>query len=152
MPGMLAGPVRERRKFMNRAFMSGWSDYTPQNDAADQIVESPDKFLLNQSELFDAEGGWTTFALTMGLASAGAAGIMLSRPGMAAHFGRGQLRAMEWGMVTAAALAGGCVGNQLGIQTFGDSVKYTNHWMVYTFVKSQNRFLGGSTLTDAPTY
>ena len=47
MPGMLAGSVRERRKFFNRAFISGWSDYNATNEAADQIVETPDRFLLS---------------------------------------------------------------------------------------------------------
>ena len=54
MPGMLSGPVRERRKFFNKAFISNWSDYNARNEAADQIIESPDRFLLSQSELFEA--------------------------------------------------------------------------------------------------
>ena len=149
---MLAGSVRERRKWMNRAFVTGWSDYTPQNDAADQIIDAPDRFLLNKDELFAAEGGWSTFALTMGLATAGAAAVIVLRPGMAGHFGRGQLRAMEWMMLGGAAAAGGCVGNQAGIRAFGDATKYENHWMAYMFVKTQNRFIGGSILGTTPTY
>ena len=124
MPGMLAGPVRERRKFFNKAFISGWSDYNVQNDSADDIVQSPDRYLLSQSELFNAEGGWSTFMLTMGLAGAASTGVMLMRPGMAAHFGRGQLRAMEWFWLASAGFAGGLVGNQMGISAFGDSVQY----------------------------
>ena len=38
MPGMLSGPVRERRKFYNRAFLSGWGDYNARNEGADQII------------------------------------------------------------------------------------------------------------------
>jgi len=154
MPGMLAGSVRERKKFFNKAFIGGWSDFTASNDAADQIVESPDRFLCSQSELFEATGGWSTFGLTMGLAGVGATAILMTKPGMAAHFGRGQLKLMEWAMVGGAAAVGGCIGQQMGIQNLGDATKYNNHWMAYTFIKSQNRFLGetSNVLTDAPTY
>ena len=44
---MLSGPVRERRKFFNKAFIANWSDYNAKNAAADQIIESPDCFLLS---------------------------------------------------------------------------------------------------------
>ena len=152
MPGMLSGPVRERKKLFNKAFIAGWSDYNARNDAADEIIESPDRYLLSQGELFDSQGGWVTFGLTMGLAGAGAAAAIMARPGMAAHLGRGQLKALEWGMLGGATFAGGFVGQNLGVQTVGDAAKYDNHWMAYTFVKTQNRYLGGSTLTDAPTY
>lgn len=152
MPGMLAGPVRERRKFYNRAFLSGWGDYNARNEGADQIIADPSRSLLNQDELFEAAGGWGTFALTMGLAGAGAAGVLLSRPGMAGHFGRGQLKAMEWAMLGAGTWAGGFIGENLGIQMLGDPLRYDNHWMAYMFVKTQNRYIVGSTLRNTPKF
>ena len=51
----------------------------------------------------------------MGLAAAGATACLLSSPGMAAHFGRGQLKAFEWALLGGATWAGGFVGNQVGI-------------------------------------
>ena len=152
MPGMLAGPVRERRKFYNRAFLSGWSDYNALNDGADQIIEDPSRHLLSQEELFDATGGYGTFGLSMGLAAAGAAAVLLSRPGMAGHFGRGQLKAFEWALVGSGAFLGGFAGEQMGIMTLGDSQRYDNHWMAYMFVKTQNRYMVGSTLKNAPKW
>ena len=86
---MLAGSVRERKKFFNRAFVNGWDNYDETADVADDIVRQPDRYLLNQSELFDAEGGWGTFGMTMGLAGMGATAIIMGRPSMAAHLGRG---------------------------------------------------------------
>ena len=86
---MLSGPVRDRQKHFNKAFISGWSDYNAKNEAADDIIESPDKFVLSQEELFSAQGGWATVGLTMSLAGAGAAAAIMARPGMAAHLGRG---------------------------------------------------------------
>ena len=121
---MLSGPVRERKKHFNKAFISGWSDYSAKNEAADEIIEDPSRYLLNQEELFSAQGGWATFGLTMGLAGAGAAAAIMSRPGMAAHLGRGQLKALEWGMLGGATFAGGFVGQHLGVQLVGDAAKY----------------------------
>lgn len=152
MPGMLGGPVRERRKFFNRAFLSGWSDYNARNDGADQVIEDPSRHLLNQDELFEASGGWGAVALSMGLAGTGAAAVLLSRPGMAAHFGRGQLKAFEWALVGAGAWAGGFIGENMGIQTLGDPLRYDNHWMAYMFVKTQNRYIVGTTLRNPPKY
>ena len=149
---MLSGPVKERKKHFNKAFIAGWSDYNARNEAADDIIASPDKFLLNQEELFAAQGSWATFGLTLGLAGAGGAAAIMARPGMAAHLGRGQLKALEWGMLGGGAFAGGFVGQNLGVQLVGDAAKYDAHWMAYTFVKTQNRYVGGSVLTDAPTY
>ena len=134
------------------AFISNWGDYNATNDAADQIIESPDRFLLSQSEVFEAEGGWATFGMTMGLAATGAAAFLLSSPGAAAHLGRGQLKAFEWALLGGATWAGGFVGNQLGIQTMGDAQRYQNHWMAYQFIKTQNRFERGTTLRNIPKF
>lgn len=149
---MLSGPTRERQKFIDRAFMSGWDSFNADNDAADDIIASPDRFLLSQSQLFDAEGGWSTFGLTMGLAGVGAAAALMLKPGMAAHFGRGQLNAMEWGMLGSATWFGGFVGHHAGVQFFGNTRSYRDHWMAYTFIKTQNRYIGGSVLTKPPMY
>ena len=40
--------------------------------AADDIIEDPSSHLMTQSELFQAEGGWNTVGLQMGLAIVGA--------------------------------------------------------------------------------
>lgn len=152
MSGMIGGPVRSRHRWFNNGYLNNWFDYNSTNDAADEIIASPDRHLLNKDDLFAAEGGWTTFSLTMGFAAAGAAGVLAVRPGMAGHFGRGQLKAMEWLLLGGAAVTGGFVGNNVGITAFGDAQAYKNHWMAYMFVKSQNRYIGGSILTNAPTY
>ena len=47
MSAMVNGPVRERRKFYNRAFLSGWGDYNARNEGADQIIADPSRSLLN---------------------------------------------------------------------------------------------------------
>ena len=59
---------------------------------------------------------------------------------------------MGWGMLGAATFAGGFVGREAGIQMCGDASRTQNHWMAYTFVKTQNRYIGGSILGSAPQY
>lgn len=59
----------------------------------------------------------------MGLAGIGATAVIMGRPGMAAHLGRGQLKAMEWGMLGTAAFFGGFMGREAGIQLLGDSIR-----------------------------
>ena len=58
----------------------------------------------------------------------------------------------EWALFGAAAFTGAQTGQHLGIFLFGDIHKYQNHWIAYTYVKSQNRFEGRFILTNKPTY
>ena len=55
-------------------------------------------------------------------------------------------------MLGAATFAGGFIGREAGIQMCGDASRTQNHWMAYTFVKTQNRYIGGSILGSAPQY
>lgn len=72
----------------------------------------------------------------MGLAGAGAAASLILYPKMATHLGRGQLKSLDWLHLGGGAFAGGFIGQNLGVQLLGDSAKYDNHWMAYTFVKT----------------
>lgn len=152
MPAMLAQFIKDKRVFINPAYTAGWYDFTENNDTADAVVVSPDRFLLSQADLFTAEGGWQTFGLTLLAGAAGAAVAMTARPSMAAHLGRGQLIMFEWGLLSSGALAGGLVGQQVGISAFGNKSAYDAHWMAYSFVKAQNRFIHKNALANAPTF
>ena len=145
-------PGTDRRRFMNQQFFYGYQDATAANESADEIIASPDRFLLSQSDLFDAEGGWSTFALTMGLALGGVVAVGAMNPRAMSYLQSGQLKFREWSMLGGAAFAGGFVGNQIGINAFGNQRRYHDHWMAYTFVKSQNRYEGRQILGNAPTY
>ena len=152
MPGMLAGSVRSRKRTFNTPFFAGWDNYNETNDAADDIIAQPDKFLLSEAERLEVSGGYVGFGVKMGCAAAGVIGVCLARPSVAAHLGRAQLSASELGLVLAGGLTGGFFGNMIAVSAFGDQRRYRNHWMAYTFVKTQNRFTPGSTLTKAPMY
>ena len=145
-------PYGERRRYLNAAYYAGWQTNNDANNAADEIIAAPDKHLLNQSELWEAEGGWSMFGLTMGLALGGAMAVGAMNPRTMTYLQSGQLRFREWAALSGAALGGGFVGNQLGIQIFGDAKKYQNHWMAYTFVKANNRYEGREYLQYTPNY
>jgi len=139
-------------RFIDTWYFAGFNRSSVTNDAADEIISQPDRHLLSQSALFDAEGGWSTFGLAMGCAATGALAVMSANPRIAIHLKNGQLTFMDWLALGGASSASFFVGNQVGISSFGDRQRYQNHWMAYTFVKAQNRFQGRRILTNAPTY
>ena len=113
-------PGTDRRRFMNQNFFYGYANQTPANLSADEIVASPDKYLLSQSDLWEAEGGWSTFGLTMGLALGGIMAIGAMNPRTMTYLQGGQLKFREWAMLGGAAFSGGFIGNQVGITAFGN--------------------------------
>ena len=145
-------PYGERRRYLTGTYWGGWQSQNASNAAADEIIASPDKHLLSQAELWEAEGGWNTFTMTMGLALAGAMVAGALNPRTMSYLQSGQLRFREWALLGGASLAGGFAGNQLGISVFGNQQRYTNHWMAYTFVKSQNRDESRDYLQYTPNY
>ena len=148
----MAQPGSERRRFMNQHYFWGYANQNETTMSADEIIGSPDRYLLNQSELWEAEGGWSTFALTMGLALGGVMAVGALNPRSMTYLQSGQLRFREWAMIGGAGYAGAFVGNHTGVFAFGNNRKYQDHWMAYTFVKTQNRYDGRQYLNNAPTY
>ena len=117
-------PFGERRRYIASSYWSGWQSATDANNAADEIIASPDKHLLTQAELWEAEGGWNTFAMTMGLALGGAMVAGALNPRTVSYLQSGQLRFREWLLLGGGSVAGGFAGNQLGISVFGNQKRY----------------------------
>ena len=151
MSGMLSSG-REREFYVQVGYTQNLYDMSEANDDADQIVQSPDKFLLPQASLFEAEGGWATCAMTLGLGAAGIMGVMATQGRLAAQVGRGSLTAREWFLLGSAGWLSGALGQEIGVHTFGDVRAYRNHWMAYKLVKSQNRYLQANVLSAAPMF
>ena len=87
---------RERDWRIHSSFTVGHSVCNETNEDADAIIASPDRYLLNKDKLFEAEGGWGTCALTLGLGLVGVAGVLTMNSRIGTHLGRGSLRATEW--------------------------------------------------------
>ena len=95
MSGMLScGRMTDAR--INHQYLMGCNNVNETNDCADAVLESPDRFLLSQEQLFEAEGGWSTFATTVGLGLVGVAGIIAMNGGIGVHLSRGNLKFREW--------------------------------------------------------
>ena len=120
--------------------------------AADEIIETPEKHLLTQNEIFWAEGGPVGLALQVGLAVGGVAALFAYRPHLNTYLRRAQLKPHEFAQIGLAGFLGWHVGYSTGSKLFGDSQRLHNHWMAYTYVKTLNRFDGRQILTKKPTY
>lgn len=127
-------------------------DASDDNDAADQIIAAPDRFLLNQEDLFAAQGGMMTVGLSLGLVGMGTLAIFAGAPRTLHHFKNGQLGAYEFACLFASSTFWYNVGQYFGVQSFGDRQAVSNHWMAYTWIKSQNRYLGPYVLHRKPMY
>ena len=141
-----------RTKWFTHQYIQGFELCNPSNDAADEIIKSPDSHLLSQKELFKAEGGWSNFALSVGLSGAFLLGLFGANPRVFSHFKSGNMNFREWALFGGAAFGGLQTGQHLGIYFFGDYQRYQNHWIAYTYVKSLNRFEGRQILKNKPTY
>lgn len=141
-----------RFRDINQYYFAGYEKCTDANDAADEIIAAPDRHILDQSELFQAQGGWNTVGLSLAAASLGTLAVFAGSPRTAAHFRNGSLGFYEWACLLTSGVAWYGGAQMVGNRTFGDSQKLHNHWMAYTFVKAQNRFEGRRILTKKPTY
>ena len=139
-------------RIINAHYYRGFQASNATNDAADEIVNQPDRYLMNQEQLFAAEGGATTLMFQMAMTFAGAGVACAVNPRMLNYFKNGQLRFMEWAILGGASATGYVAGQRVGTFAFGDNQAVQNHWMAYTFVKSQNRFEGRNILASAPSY
>ena len=141
-----------RLRMVNHLYADGLNDQSYTNMAADEIIETPDKHLLTQDALFEAEGGYNTFALQMGLAFTGFAAAAIVNPRLVSYLRNGQLRFYEWAAISAGTSAGYLIGGHVGTKVLGDQQVVTNHWLAYTFVKEQNRMVGRRILCNSYTY
>ena len=141
-----------RFRSSNQWYFAGHEDSNVTNDAADAIISQPDRYLLSQEGLFNANGGWATIASAVGLSTIGTFAMLAGAPRMAAHFRNGQCVFYDWVALMATGSSCYMAGQYIDRRSFGDNQAYHNHWMAYTFVKSLNRYEGRRILTKAPSY
>ena len=141
-----------RIKPINQYYANGFTASNATNDAADEIIAQPDRHLLSQADLFSAQGGWNTVGASLVATALGTFAVLAGSPRTASHLRSGSLTFLEWTCLGTSAMFWYGSANMAGTMAFGDSQKVRNHWMAYTFVKSQNRFEGRRSLTKKPTY
>ena len=121
-----------------------------QSKAADEIINAPEKHLLTQDALFNAEGGILGLAAQVGVIGVSFATLFVLRPRLLTYLKNAQLRAPEWTILAGTGFVGYRLGYNVGSTFFGDSEKVNNHWTAYFFQKQLNRFEGRQILTKAP--
>ena len=82
--------------FVHPFYTKGYETCSPSNDAADEIIQTPDVYLLSKDDLFAAEGGWSNITLTAGVAAVFALGLLGTNPALFSHLKNGQLHFREW--------------------------------------------------------
>ena len=85
-----------RFRSVNQWYYDGFNNVSDVNDAADEIISQPDKHLLNQDDLFKAQGGFNTVGLALGAVTFGTLLVFAGAPRTASHFRNGQLNFYEW--------------------------------------------------------
>ncbi|CDW72799.1 UNKNOWN [Stylonychia lemnae] len=118
--------------------------------AADEIISQPDKHLLTQQEIFQAEGGLAGLAIQASSVTVGLVGLFALRPRLLSYLKNGQLRPLEWLTLGSTAFVSYHIGHQIGSVVAGDAQRLQNHWMAYYFVKQNNRFEGRQILSKKP--
>ena len=48
----------DRRRILNYWYYANIDNSCQTNDDATEIIAQPDRFLLNQNDVFEAQGGW----------------------------------------------------------------------------------------------
>ena len=90
------------------------------SEAADEILDTPEKHLLTQNDLFWAEGGIAGEALQIG-AVVGALVLLQTRsPTTIAALRAGKLSGSQWWLLGGSAFLSFKVGYWTGMRAFGD--------------------------------
>ena len=125
-----------RFRSLNQWYYAGHQESNADNNAADEIIASPDKYLLTQEQLFNANGGWNTVAMSLGLTAFGTILVFGGSRRLSTHWRQGQCHFYDWSCLLSSGLFWYIGGMYAGKHTFGDVQAVQNHWMAYTFVKA----------------
>ena len=81
-----------RVRIWNPYFYHNWQAATEENTAADEIIQTPEKFLLTQEQLFNAEGGNGGLVVQMLGLLLGVGSVFAMSPRMSSYWKSGSLR------------------------------------------------------------
>ena len=99
-----------RLRIINPAFAQGWQDVNASNSAADEIIHTPEKHLLDKDALFEAEGGYAGLGVQCVAMLVGAGAVFATHGRISAHWKTGSLRWMEWMYLGSGTAAGYLLG------------------------------------------
>ena len=140
----------QRFRYVDFWHFRNLSNNSAVEQAADEIINNPEKHLLTQSEIFNAEGSYGGLVVQAAGTGLGLAALFAYRPSLLRYLRNGQLRPLEWASIGATALLSYNVSHNVGARLLGDQQRLRNHWVAYFYVKQLNRFEGRQILSKAP--
>ena len=126
--------------------------WNSEKNSTDEIVNDPERFLLSQDGVFDAEGGYTGALTHFAIIAGGMGALFAFRPTLFKYFMKGSLKFNEWALIGATGALSYKIGYWTGYSLFGDIHKLDNHYAAYTLVKAQNRIEGKINLLKKPSF
>ena len=142
--------THHRHRPINFHWYANWQEDSEANKVANEIAQTPEKYLLSREQLYAAEGGTGGLALQFLVVTLGIGSIFASSPRMSHWFRTGAFTWQEWLCVGGTAVAGNAIGTYASSSLLGDRAAYRNHCTAYYFVKSCNRWEGRKILKNAP--
>ena len=142
--------TNNRIRIMQPGFYQGWQEQSAANDAADEIIDAPEKYLLSQEKLFEAEGGYGGLSVQMLSILFGVGSVFAMSPRMSMYWKTGSMNWMEWLCISGAGTLGYLGGRYVSVNAMGNQAAYKNHWRAYSFVKACNRWEGRQILSKPP--
>ena len=109
-----------RLRILNPYFSGNWQQVNEENTAADQIIKTPEKFLLNKDQLFEAEGGLGGLALQLLIVGLGVGSVFASSARMSMYWKTGSMKWMEWLCLGGTAVVGHHIGQLASVQFVGN--------------------------------
>ena len=147
---VLSNSSLERLRKVNDYYCHVWSAASEVNTVADEIIETPEKYLLTQQELIQAEGGNSGIALQYLGFALGVGAVFLSSGKIGTRYTHGQLLWKDFLCLAGAGSLGYLGARSISVNSLGNPKAYRNHWMAYSYVKSLNRWEGRNILGKAP--
>ena len=81
-----------------------WQETSDFSKAGDEIIEAPEKHLLSQADLYNAEGGHSGMFLQLAVTLLGVGSLFAMGPRTYAYYRGGMMRFKEWACLGAVGL------------------------------------------------
>ena len=147
---MNSAATNYRYRPLNAFYFNGWQSDSQAAKDADEIIACPEKHLLTQQELQQAEGGVIGLGLQAAVVLLGVGSVFATSARIRTGWTTGTLCREGWACLAGTALTSHWIAHQAGISFFGSRAQYNNHWAAYGLIKSQNRWQGRQILSKAP--
>ena len=106
----MSNSTNYRMRILNPCFFANWQAVNDSNTAADEIIKTPEKYLLSQQDLFEAEGGYGGLGLQFLVVALGIGSVFATSARMGMYYRTGSMNWMEWLCLGGTAVGGHAIG------------------------------------------